>query len=273
MKEKETKPKGLTRRDFLRTVGALSLGGAAGLVLPGLVGRQAGADTPSALSSNTSFLPADRTREAPLKKRVFIPRVLNQISQAELDEAEKPLWPDKIGEFAPYNVEIWNLGRKAGVEIMDEELFHNLLSKFREWSIAPEVPRRVFVYEDIIQLGLESKIPRPDPPWVSPNFENRVLGPSEMRFAKRPDGSLRMDVAIPMIKDASRLDRWSVLAGVSVTGDILSFLFADKDGNYQSRDRFNLNYRRDGGFPIYKRDENNNNNIISAPLRAKHRRP
>lgn len=34
LKEQETKPKGLTRREFLKAAGAAALGTAAGLVLP-----------------------------------------------------------------------------------------------------------------------------------------------------------------------------------------------------------------------------------------------
>lgn len=247
--QEQSKPKGVTRREFLKKAGVAALSTAAGLVLPDSL-------------KNTR---ADAPVEPVYTKRVFVPRVLKDISGLTLSEAEKPLWPDKIGEFGPYNVEIVNRGITAGVETMDQELLDNLIRRMREWAIAPEVPRRVIVYEDYVQLSKKSEIPRADPPtWDS---GTSLLGPYEWRTAELPDGTLQLDIHVPKVKDPSRLDAWQLYSGVAITEKILNFLFADREGNYQDRDRFNLFYRRDWEIPIYKRNENNN--IISAPLYVK----
>lgn len=251
--------KGITRRDFLRRAGAAAIGAVAGALLP---------DSPSKARADGSVPDAPVT-EVKYTHRVSLPRVLKDISGQKLDEAERPLWPERFGEFAPYNFEIVNKGNTAGVNIGKQELLDNLRRRLVEWGNAPEVPRRVVVYESINQLFAKSDILRRNPPSVHPG--TNLLGPSEWRITKVPDGSLRLDISLPGIKDWSQLEQAQINASGGLTLRIIDFLFTDKDGNYQDWDRFGTSYTRSRPLPIYEKDENNA--LIGTPFSVKYISP
>lgn len=259
----QSKPKNsLTRREFLKKAGTTALGVAAGLVFPGAL-KNTRADAPVVEAP----LP-DASPEPVYTHRSYSPFTPFEAERPETKDIT-PLWPDKIGEFAPYNFEIVNMGTKAGIIIGKQELYDNLLARLREWGNAPEVPRRIVVYENIAQLNRESQLPY-NQFFFSP--ETDLLGPMAWRSTKLPDGSLQLDISIPTMKDPSKIEDWSLYAGLRMLSRaVLPFLFSDKDGNYQTRDRLNLSYSRTNPFPIWETNENNT--TIAGPFLAKYKNP
>lgn len=138
--EKEPKPKGLTRREFLKA-GAVVAGAAAGLVLPDSPER-AGAEAP--------------------KYKVFIPQVNKEYK--ENPYLTREFGAPERGVIMRNKVEQGG-GNPAYVEMGDQELFNNMLY-LREQYGRPDLKLEITFYSSKNLLLRDPQAPR----WIQENY-------------------------------------------------------------------------------------------------------
>lgn len=144
----------------------------------------------------------------------------------------------EFGNLETDKVLFINKGEKAWVEMGNEELYRNLLWRRDNYAMYPNIKRTIVFFGSLEQLQEKSWIPYNFPYNTTFHPGNNYIGPSERRWARKPDGSLEFHISSPSPKQGVDLELAKQLISGSITTEVNASLWSNEEGLQQLLDRF-----------------------------------